>query len=591
MNRNTTVCTQDYCNRNTAKGAEFFSIPYLLGIVPRLTFFFSIAVWDFVVLIVIWFHLRQMKSQGMWGEKMKNALIEEHHRMNKRREELIEEEKNAAPTMAMATCDVEGGGTKLSFKKGDIIKVVVHGTKPGDSSIGEFDGITGMFDLSKTVPYIGTAKRHVDIESDDENNNDNEEEEDSDGKSSASSSSRSSSSSSSSSSSDDEIDEDLDLTLGILSRGSNKIVVDEELCEGDGTMKKDGIEGDDDENKPLKQRLKDFFTILVLDDTKIGRDMYTPIFITEFVCLLYLVIFGATFTGSAGQLIDYIQQSYIPGPYVLILIIQFVFIVVDRIAYIVKSPLTKLIIQFLSIILFNVMFLWYFPWKMEMSMTASWKSPFTRSTTLQIFYLLKCVYWFLSGIQIREGYPMLNAERLLMQRFEFPYSTIFTVYRSIPFVYEIRTIMDWTFLKTTQNFWNYLKIEDAYATLFKAKCLQVDEKGYNRKPGDNRTKMEKATTGFGFFLVIIVIIWLPLILMSSIVPGVNVIDYIDINHCEVEVRLTGWVSLYSQTLVSNESLKYPLTNKEFNEIKNGRPFVEKNIKSVQIITMRNVKKE
>lgn len=47
---------------------------------------------------------------------------------------------------------------------------------------------------------------------------------------------------------------------------------------------------------------------------------------------------------------------------------------------------------------------------------------------------------------------------------------MFFLYRSIPFVYEIRSILDWTLTPTTLTLMEWLKFEDIFAELFLVKC-------------------------------------------------------------------------------------------------------------------------
>ena len=55
-----------------------------------------------------------------------------------------------------------------------------------------------------------------------------------------------------------------------------------------------------------------------------------------------------------------------------------------------------------------------------------------------------------------EGYSKLN-------------KTAFKIYKAIPFFFEIKTFMDWTFTDTSLDLFQWLKFEDIYGTLFVAK--------------------------------------------------------------------------------------------------------------------------
>lgn len=50
---------------------------------------------------------------------------------------------------------------------------------------------------------------------------------------------------------------------------------------------------------------------------------------------------------------------------------------------------------------------------------------------------------------------------------------LFFVYRAIPFLYEVRCILDWTLTRTALTLYEWLKLEDIFAELFLVKCRSV----------------------------------------------------------------------------------------------------------------------
>jgi len=45
-----------------------------------------------------------------------------------------------------------------------------------------------------------------------------------------------------------------------------------------------------------------------------------------------------------------------------------------------------------------------------------------------------------------------------------------SIYRAIPFVYELRTLLDWICTPTTLIFFNWLTVEDIKTELYYRKC-------------------------------------------------------------------------------------------------------------------------
>lgn len=53
------------------------------------------------------------------------------------------------------------------------------------------------------------------------------------------------------------------------------------------------------------------------------------------------------------------------------------------------------------------------------------------------------------------------------------FSSVFvSVFIAIPFLYEIKCIMDWTFLKTSLQLFDWFKLFSIYVSSFKAKIQQ-----------------------------------------------------------------------------------------------------------------------
>ena len=53
-----------------------------------------------------------------------------------------------------------------------------------------------------------------------------------------------------------------------------------------------------------------------------------------------------------------------------------------------------------------------------------WRSAFCTSGTLRVLFLFKCVYWCVSALQIRDGYPVVAGERVLMPSCSIPATMI-----------------------------------------------------------------------------------------------------------------------------------------------------------------------
>jgi piezo-type mechanosensitive ion channel component 1/2 len=201
---------------------------------------------------------------------------------------------------------------------------------------------------------------------------------------------------------------------------------------------------------------------------------------TELMSFFLIMLFPTVFIGGTATNITQFFSSgrSIPMSYVLTLLTQFLLIVADRVIYLFRAVRVKVIFQYLQ-----VFFLHFWLWFFLPSQNGDY---FARFPSLIVFYLLKFVYLTVSGLQIAYGYPQFVQGQFLTDSkspSQLRYYT-FVAYRAIPFVYELRTLLDWTITKTTLSFYEWLKLEDVYAQLFLVKCRVTSDKHWERNVGD-----------------------------------------------------------------------------------------------------------
>ena len=203
----------------------------------------------------------------------------------------------------------------------------------------------------------------------------------------------------------------------------------------------------------------------------------------------------------------------------------------------------KLILHGALVIIVHFVVFWYFPLKgnygingkivCEEMHNVSKCNNFEINTYLQGFYVLYLIYLIVASQQIRFGLPSFtNISFPLMRHISSYSSGAFKVYRGAPFLFELRTLIDWTFTKTTLNIYQWFKLEDIHAQLFTNQCTQksLDYK----KPGDEINTLEKCQYGVIGLLCILLIILLPLFLFSTLNP---IYELNKVNSASVSLKL------------------------------------------------------
>ena len=169
----------------------------------------------------------------------------------------------------------------------------------------------------------------------------------------------------------------------------------------------------------------------------------------------------------------------------------------------------KLIVHWALAIVVHILIFWYFP--------INGGYDFQENVFVQIFYILYLLQMIFASQQIRYGLPSFTKVSFpLMRHVSSVSSGLFKVYRGAPFLFEIRTILDWTFTKTSLNLFQWFKFEDIHAKLFTNQCTQNSLK--YKKHGNEIKICEKCTYGALSLLCIFLIILLPLFIFSTINP-------------------------------------------------------------------------
>jgi Piezo non-specific cation channel, R-Ras-binding domain len=178
----------------------------------------------------------------------------------------------------------------------------------------------------------------------------------------------------------------------------------------------------------------------------------------------------------------------------------------------------KLILHGTLVILIHGIVFWYLP-IIGCNRQETWNdcNEFETNIYLQGFYVLFLIYLIFASQQIRYGLPSFtNVSFPLMRHISSVSSGFFTFYRGIPFLFELRTVMDWTFTKTSLNIYQWFKLEDIHAQLFINQCIQKSLK--YKKYGDPIKFLEKCQYGALSLLVMLTIILLPLFIFSTLNP-------------------------------------------------------------------------
>ena len=280
--------------------------------------------------------------------------------------------------------------------------------------------------------------------------------------------------------------------------------------------------------------------------SKPGNDFFLLLFFIELTCAALILFNWNAMAATTSTSVSSFTTNLFSAQMVLILAVQTLIIVSERMVYNFRSVTAKLALQYATSIFWLVLIVLVWPQWSERGVS--------NNPSLELFLLLKLLYLFFSALQIYYGFPPVETTGFQdLTRHPGKYTVqLYKVYRAIPFVFELRTILDWMCTATSLDLDETFKLEDIYTRLYLVQCALISRREHRR--GDSRPWDEKLLNGAFFFFGLLLIIFTPMLLFSSANP---VTQSNLVTGVEVELSLLGprgeWTLLTISSL--NESLR------------------------------------
>ncbi|XP_075571208.1 piezo-type mechanosensitive ion channel component 1 [Pelecanus crispus] len=318
--------------------------------------------------------------------------------------------------------------------------------------------------------------------------------------------------------------------------------------------------------------VRKFFWDILHTQHRAATDVYAFMFLADVVDFI-IIIFGFWAFGkhsAAADITSSLSDDQVPEAFLVMLLIQFTTMVIDRALYLRKTVLGKLIFQ--VILVFSI-HLWMF-----FILPAVTERLFSLNTVAQLWYFVKCIYFSLSAYQIRCGYPTRILGNFLTKKYNHLNLFLFQGFRLVPFLVELRAVMDWVWTDTTLSLSNWMCVEDIYANIFIIKCSRETEKKYPQPKGQKKKKIVKYGMGGLIILFLVAIIWFPLLFMSLVRSVVGVVNHpIDVT---VTLKLGGYEPLF--TMSAQQQSIQPFTPQDYEALTNQ---FERQPVAMQFITL------
>ncbi|KAH8294789.1 hypothetical protein KR018_002864, partial [Drosophila ironensis] len=297
------------------------------------------------------------------------------------------------------------------------------------------------------------------------------------------------------------------------------------------------------------------FFLTLRHKARLSTDVYTLLFLCDFINFFVLLFgfpkFAYRYKYSTSVLETYIQGNKVPFSFLLMLIVQFITIVVERAIYLRKALIYKIVFHFVTVIGIHIWMFFLVPYVTAHSFG---------ETAPIFFYLVKCLHMLLSSYQIRCGYP----KRILGNVFTKGYSLVnyiaFKIYMEIPFLYILRTMLDWVCIDTTLTVMEWIKMEDIFQSVFIVRCYRQIDTDFPVIRGEPKAPYVKLLIGGTIIFFLIGLIWSPLFLFALVgtVGKANIPRKADIT-----VKISNYEPIYVSQSYSGI---HQFSDKEYKEL-------------------------
>lgn len=271
--------------------------------------------------------------------------------------------------------------------------------------------------------------------------------------------------------------------------------------------------GQADERSNTKRRFScgPFIKALLAKKPPSSIDWYPWMVGCDALCLVLISMFYSMIgQGGSGNVLLDVQASRLPRWFAYTLLVVFLIMIVDRWLYLSKRIVFRIAFYLLLVFLLHIAIFFFVPSITGRSVT--WNGAAIA------LYLIKCAYLLMSAWHIRNGYPSVVNQNILTENYGLARLLILKIYLNIPFLFELRTAMDWTFTSTALTMGDFIRMENYFNEVVAQNCwIQFDhwfDNYFATRRGRPTPTAGKFFKGVLSVIALIIIIMAPILLFA-----------------------------------------------------------------------------
>ena len=250
-----------------------------------------------------------------------------------------------------------------------------------------------------------------------------------------------------------------------------------------------------------------------------GQDFYMATLCIDVLATLFVAIFyQSTVDSDPEALVETYYQGLFKIDYVFSVFTCLVLIVADGVIYMKKAKTAKVFYHYLTYTGFIGFLVMVFH-----------RNTTTHHSYLQIFFLLKSISFALGARQLRSGFPAeVFTNSLIFQRSDVISLAAFLTYFAIPFMYELRVLLEYACTDSALDLYDWLKLENISRELFRINVRNNTYRKYHPFGAPQPWWKKVFLEGGGLFTIIFSLLVVPFFIFSTANPQVDINPVFDV---------------------------------------------------------------